>query len=239
MITSVSSQSLRFSGRLRPPLRAYIISARFDMLFDAGNCMVWFNLSGAESLYCFIFCNCRSYCMQRYAFSAIEHAFSHILFILRGKNRKSEPKIWLFRKNSVPLQPQRAKNLVVSKKLRTFAAANRDLAQLVAHTSGGREVAGSSPVIPTRRRENRLIPSLFCCFFLSFSSLSLLFPPSSACHLDQAKRVERSHKISEGDTLAHAKRLKPQRCLDYARHDKEGVMLVMTRRGDARHDKEG
>ena len=25
----------------------------------------------------------------------------------------------------------------------------RDLAQLVAHTSGGREVAGSSPVIPT------------------------------------------------------------------------------------------
>ena len=27
----------------------------------------------------------------------------------------------------------------------------RDLAQLVAHTSGGREVAGSSPVIPTER----------------------------------------------------------------------------------------
>jgi hypothetical protein len=43
--------------------------------------------------------------------------------------------------------------------------------------------------------------------------------------------VERSHKISEGDTLAHAKRLKPQRCLDYARHDKEGVMLVMTNVG--------
>ena len=33
----------------------------------------------------------------------------------------------------------------------TFALAikERDLAQLVAHTSGGREVAGSSPVIPT------------------------------------------------------------------------------------------
>ena len=28
----------------------------------------------------------------------------------------------------------------------------RDLAQLVAHTSGGREVAGSSPVIPTEKR---------------------------------------------------------------------------------------
>ena len=27
----------------------------------------------------------------------------------------------------------------------------RDLAQLVAHTSGGREVAGSSPVIPTEK----------------------------------------------------------------------------------------
>ena len=30
---------------------------------------------------------------------------------------------------------------------------DRDLAQLVAHTSGGREVAGSSPVIPTKRKE--------------------------------------------------------------------------------------
>ena len=29
----------------------------------------------------------------------------------------------------------------------------RDLAQLVAHTSGGREVAGSSPVIPTEAKE--------------------------------------------------------------------------------------
>ena len=29
---------------------------------------------------------------------------------------------------------------------------DRDLAQLVAHTSGGREVAGSSPVIPERQR---------------------------------------------------------------------------------------
>ncbi len=42
---------------------------------------------------------------------------------------------------------------------------DRDLAQLVAHTSGGREVAGSSPVIPTGEREletNRLqLLSLF------------------------------------------------------------------------------
>ena len=40
---------------------------------------------------------------------------------------------------------------------------DRDLAQLVAHTSGGREVAGSSPVIPTKTKgsENRKIPGLF------------------------------------------------------------------------------
>ena len=54
------------------------------------------------------------------------------------------------------------KNLVVSQKVCTFAPAfdkmsvlsiyfDRDLAQLVAHTSGGREVAGSSPVIPTEK----------------------------------------------------------------------------------------
>ena len=34
---------------------------------------------------------------------------------------------------------------------------DRDLAQLVAHTSGGREVAGSSPVIPTKRKPKLLI----------------------------------------------------------------------------------
>ena len=33
----------------------------------------------------------------------------------------------------------------------------RDLAQLVAHTSGGREVAGSSPVIPTERKRLKII----------------------------------------------------------------------------------
>ena len=38
---------------------------------------------------------------------------------------------------------------------------NRDLAQLVAHTSGGREVAGSSPVIPTGKEANRFERLLF------------------------------------------------------------------------------
>ena len=55
----------------------------------------------------------------------------------RGIFEKSRVKVWLFRNKYVPLHPQ-----------------VRDLAQLVAHTSGGREVAGSSPVIPTR--EGRL-----------------------------------------------------------------------------------
>ena len=57
--------------------------------------------------------------------------------INRGIFEKSRVKVWLFRNKYVPLHPQ-----------------VRDLAQLVAHTSGGREVAGSSPVIPTR--EGRL-----------------------------------------------------------------------------------
>ena len=41
-----------------------------------------------------------------------------------------------------------------------------DLAQLVAHTSGGREVAGSSPVIPTKTKVKVLIfqhLNLFLC----------------------------------------------------------------------------
>ena len=45
----------------------------------------------------------------------------------------------MIQKNVVPLQP-------------LLRAKDRDLAQLVAHTSGGREVAGSSPVIPTKRK---------------------------------------------------------------------------------------
>ena len=49
------------------------------------------------------------------------------------------------------------KSLELSSKVYTFASQNRDLAQLVAHTSGGREVAGSSPVIPTNARVKCLI----------------------------------------------------------------------------------
>lgn len=57
MITDVSSQSLRFSGSVLPPLSAWIISARFDMLFDAGRSTVMSSRLGAVSLYCFIdFC---------------------------------------------------------------------------------------------------------------------------------------------------------------------------------------
>ena len=37
----------------------------------------------------------------------------------------------------------------------------RDVAQLVAHTSGGREVAGSSPVIPTKIKKELIIQLLF------------------------------------------------------------------------------
>ena len=63
----------------------------------------------------------------------------------------------------------------MSEKVCTFAPAfddkgqmpskkDRDLAQLVAHTSGGREVAGSSPVIPTERIAKRLIISCLAIF---------------------------------------------------------------------------
>ena len=54
----------------------------------------------------------------------------------------------------------------------------RDLAQLVAHTSGGREVAGSSPVIPTERRkevaDNQLLPSFFSLFSHIFSHITFI-----------------------------------------------------------------
>ena len=52
-------------------------------------------------------------------------------------------------------------------------AKNRDLAQLVAHTSGGREVAGSSPVIPTERKSKPLIISSLD-FFLRSNVVVLL-----------------------------------------------------------------
>ena len=42
---------------------------------------------------------------------------------------------------------------------------DRDLAQLVAHTSGGREAAGSSPVIPTKGTSKPLVISSLDCFY--------------------------------------------------------------------------
>ena len=54
-----------------------------------------------------------------------------------------------------------------------LASNDRDLAQLVAHTSGGREVAGSSPVIPTKRKRLRIIR--FSVFFLFISEFYSYF----------------------------------------------------------------
>ena len=73
---------------------------------------------------------------------------------------------------NVDLQKKFVENLHIPKKLCTFAPAfdkqgsvpskkDRDLAQLVAHTSGGREVAGSSPVIPTKGEEIERFPRFF------------------------------------------------------------------------------
>ena len=56
--------------------------------------------------------------------------------------------------------------MAVSNNRCTFAVAfkERDLAQLVAHTSGGREVAGSSPVIPTFSEVSGWVPIAYLCF---------------------------------------------------------------------------
>ena len=51
---------------------------------------------------------------------------------------------------------------------------DRDLAQLVAHTSGGREVAGSSPVIPTERERLRITRFLAFFLFIGFLKVTLL-----------------------------------------------------------------
>ena len=61
--------------------------------------------------------------------------------------KKKWDKILWFQKFAIPLHSQ-----------------NRDLAQLVAHTSGGREVAGSSPVIPTNANRKCLIFKHFLFF---------------------------------------------------------------------------
>ena len=68
-------------------------------------------------------------------------------------------------------------NLQDSKKTLTFAPAYkqnvRDLAQLVAHTSGGREVAGSSPVIPTEWKRLRIKRFLVFFVFIGFLEVTL------------------------------------------------------------------
>ena len=54
----------------------------------------------------------------------------------------------------------------------------RDLAQLVAHTSGGREVAGSSPVIPTcwrKRKSSNGFLFFFVCYLAPYSSFLTCF----------------------------------------------------------------
>ncbi len=78
---------------------------------------------------------------------------------------KSVQKICEIRKNCVPLHR-------ISQKC---GAKDRDLAQLVAHTSGGREVAGSSPVIPTKTKES-LTGSCSVRLFL-FLSAGAFTPP--------------------------------------------------------------
>ena len=51
-ITSVSSQTDRFSGSMLPFDRAWIIKARLLMLFDAGSFTVASSREGALRIYC-------------------------------------------------------------------------------------------------------------------------------------------------------------------------------------------
>ena len=77
------------------------------------------------------------------------------------KSKKDEKNIRFsctYHKNFVTLHPQNEPIRSVAKQKGSgFSAVGRDLAQLVAHTSGGREVAGSSPVIPTKQKAKCLI----------------------------------------------------------------------------------
>ena len=51
-MTSVSSQSDKLSGTTWLPDSAWMISARFEMLFEAGNWAVCFSTFGAVIVYC-------------------------------------------------------------------------------------------------------------------------------------------------------------------------------------------
>ena len=52
--TRVSSQSLRFSGRVPPPDKAWRMRTRLLMLFEAGNSMAACKVSGAWRIYCIV-----------------------------------------------------------------------------------------------------------------------------------------------------------------------------------------
>ena len=108
-----------------------MIRARFDILFEAGKLMVASRRLGAVSLYCFIDIYYDDVAKVRIKF---------------GMTKKVGGKFGGFAK-SVYLCTRIRQN-----KRRCQAKSVRDLAQLVAHTSGGREVAGSSPVIPTKEK---------------------------------------------------------------------------------------
>ena len=87
----------------------------------------------------------------------------------------------------------------MSIKLRNFALAkskDRDLAQLVAHTSGGREVAGSSPVIPTERKSKPLIVSSLDFFFaLSVSIMGINLSRGNHHSLHPTGRAGRAEAV--------------------------------------------
>ena len=93
-------------------------------------------------------------------------------------------------------------NLQDSKKHSTFASAykqnDRDLAQLVAHTSGGREVAGSSPVIPTEEKSKLLIINdlgfFFCSFWRVFGVIMFFKPKIGHLNKDYQGKVRRTSR---------------------------------------------
>ena len=80
----------------------------------------------------------------------------------------------------------------------------RDLAQLVAHTSGGREVAGSSPVIPTcwrKRKSSNGFLFFFVRFFAPYSSFLNCFS-SYVCTLSLLTRRPQ-HTLYDGRGTRH------------------------------------
>ncbi len=75
---------------------------------------------------------------------------------------------------------------------------DRDLAQLVAHTSGGREVAGSSPVIPTEEKSKLLIINdldfFFCSFWRVFGVIMFFKPKIGHLNKDYQGKVRRTSR---------------------------------------------